>query len=94
MEQGFHIDMAGGERYVGRWAPGPPQKTFIGRTRVPTGVLPIGSYRCQTCGFIESYARPEFAPQGQRQFSLRALFFLMTIVAVALAIVMAIAERN
>jgi hypothetical protein len=99
MKQGFVIDRVQGDgplaaRHVNRWAPGPPEKSFAFGTRLPHGVLPIGTYRCEACGYLESYARPEFAVKGRRQFGLRTLFILMTIVAIALAVIMAFAEHN
>jgi len=89
MAQGFTIDMGSGEsvfgsRYVSRWAPGAPVGSMISHTKMPAGALPIGTYRCEACGYLESYARPEFASSGRRQFSLRDLFLLMTIVALVL----------
>ena len=95
MAQGFTVDMGGGDamlstRQVSRWAPGAPMWRVVFGTRLPKGVLPIGTYRCEACGYLESYARPEFASAGRRQFSLRQLFILMTVVAVVLGFLMAL----
>jgi hypothetical protein len=98
MEQGFVVDMGYGEtrmanKYVSRWAPGPPEKSFFFGTRLPKGVLPVGTYRCSTCGYLESYAGPEFAAKGRTQFSLRELFLLMTVVALVLTLVIVLVRR-
>jgi len=29
-------------------------------TKLPEGVLPIGTFRCSGCGYLESYADPRF----------------------------------
>jgi hypothetical protein len=64
MEQGFIFDMAHGTRLVSHWAPGAPQKSFWFGTRLPEEkLIPIGAFRCESCGFLESYARDEFAAQ-------------------------------
>jgi hypothetical protein len=62
MEQGFVVDNAHGARVVSEWVPGAPLKSFWTGTKLPTGdlSLPIGTYRCSSCGYLESYAREEF----------------------------------
>jgi hypothetical protein len=46
------------------WVEGTPQKSFWAGTKVPKDkVIPIGTFRCVSCGYLESYARPEFARQ-------------------------------
>lgn len=91
MMQGFTVDMGTGDmtlgsRHVGKWAPGAPIKSLLFKTKVPRNSLPIGTFRCHSCGYLESYAGPEFASKSQRQFSLRALFVVFTVVAVVLGI--------
>lgn len=64
MEQGFIMDFAHGALLVSQWAKGPPTKSFWTKTKKPKdGMLPVGTFRCSGCGFLESYARPEFAAQ-------------------------------
>jgi hypothetical protein len=43
-----------------RWYEGPP-KRWLGMTMVgwATKQLPITAYRCPSCGYLESYARPK-----------------------------------
>jgi hypothetical protein len=62
MAQGFILDHTYGARVVSHWGPGAPLKTFWAGTKVPEGeMVPIGAYRCAGCGFLEMYARHEFA---------------------------------
>jgi hypothetical protein len=63
MEQGFVVDHSHGARIVSEWAAGPPLKSFWTGTKLPEERLPIGTYRCERCGYLESYARTEFAPK-------------------------------
>ena len=61
MEQGFVVDNTYGATGVSHWVAGAPQKSFWTGTKVPkTGSVPIGSYRCASCGYLEFYAREEF----------------------------------
>jgi hypothetical protein len=88
MEQGFIVDMSHAVRVVSSWARGAPLKSWIFETVVPADKLPIGAFRCSSCGYLESYAREEFARKHQKiQFSLRNLLILVTIIAVMLGIV-------
>ncbi len=63
MVQGFIVDFhAGGKRLVSNWVEGAPEASFWQSTKVPVEkCIPVGTYRCSKCGFLESYARPEFA---------------------------------
>ena len=62
MEQGFILDHTHGARVVSHWAAGAPLKSFWTGTKEPEGmVVPIGTYRCAACGFLEMYARADFA---------------------------------
>lgn len=64
MEQGFVMDQTYGAQMVGHWAAGPPQKSFWQGTKSPEREsIPIGTFRCSACGYLESFARPEFAPK-------------------------------
>ena len=67
MVQGFTIDTDGATRKVGTWVEGEPEKTgvlFWAGTKVPKDkCIPMGVFRCSACGFLEFYARPEFAAQ-------------------------------
>ena len=63
MVQGFIFDRAdGGQRRVINWVEGAPDKAFWTITRIhQEKCIPVGTFRCSSCGFLESYARPEFA---------------------------------
>jgi len=64
MSQGFVLDNTHGGNVVSRWAAGAPQKSFWFGTKLPDeDLVPIGAFRCTSCGFLELYARPEFAPE-------------------------------
>jgi hypothetical protein len=65
MVQGFIVDWySGGTRRVSNWAEGAPVKsTWLGMSFPAKGekYISVGTFRCSVCGFLESYARPEFA---------------------------------
>ena len=65
MNQGFVIDNTeGGARRVPQWAAGAPRKSFWLGTKLPEQELvPIGAFRCGSCGYLELYARQDFAAQ-------------------------------
>jgi len=63
MEQGFVIDNTHGANWVSHWAAGAPLKSLLAGTKLPPKKerVPIGTYRCSSCGYLEQYARQEFA---------------------------------
>jgi hypothetical protein len=63
MEQGFVLDQTRNARAVSAWVPGAPSKSFWSGTKLPdkTELQPIGAFRCSSCGYLELYARGEFA---------------------------------
>ena len=62
MEQGFILDNAYGAHVVSQWVAGPPLKSIWTGTKLPKqDPVPVGTFRCAGCGYLESYARPEFA---------------------------------
>jgi hypothetical protein len=65
MEVGFVQDRIDKLSGVGsQWASGTPAKSFFGVLKRPAeSPIPIGTFRCVACGFLESYARSEFAPR-------------------------------
>lgn len=38
------------------WVAGPPKKGWWGDVKLPTKPVPITTYRCTKCGFLEQYA--------------------------------------
>ncbi len=64
MVQGFLFESEGPNRVVSTWVEGPPEKSWLGSAKVPKDTcIPVGTFRCSGCGFLKSYARPEFAAQ-------------------------------
>jgi hypothetical protein len=64
MVQGFILEYKGPNRLVSTWIEGAPEKSFWQGTKVPAEkCVPVGTFRCSACGFLESYARPELAAQ-------------------------------
>lgn len=46
------------------WIAGAPTKTFFGGLVVPWHKrVPIAHFRCESCGYLKSYARKEFEPK-------------------------------
>jgi hypothetical protein len=61
MEQGFVLEVSQGGRSVISWASGQPKKSFFfGIKLFEVKQIPIGTFRCKDCGYLESFARPEF----------------------------------
>jgi hypothetical protein len=58
--QGFVLDRTYGAIGAGEWGPGAPTSSFWTGVKRPAETLPIGAFRCSSCGFIEFYAGEEF----------------------------------
>jgi predicted RNA-binding Zn-ribbon protein involved in translation (DUF1610 family) len=66
MVSGYLIDRSHGATYVSQWAEGTPRSSWLVRM-LTCGIalpksgerIPISTFRCQSCGFLESYARHE-----------------------------------
>ena len=65
MVQGFVTEhLQAGAADVEAWAAGPPKASVWTGLKLPVlGRLPIATFRCESCGYLESYARKEFKPQ-------------------------------
>ena len=61
MEQGFLPDGSYADLLISYWAKGSPKKSFWKGTKRPAEMIPIGVFRCASCGFLEAYARHEYA---------------------------------
>ena len=63
MDLGFLLDRGhGGAIGVAAWSRGTPTRSFWTGVKVKGSVvLPVGTYRCRTCSYLESYAHPMFA---------------------------------
>jgi hypothetical protein len=62
MVQGYVLDFTPTGGRVRKWYSGPP-RGFLNVILDSAEQIPIGTFRCQSCGFLESYAREEFASQ-------------------------------
>lgn len=67
MVQGYVLDFTPAGVRVNKWNAGIPKKAVgfgitVGITDSPSQI-PIATFRCQSCGFLESYARDEFASE-------------------------------
>ncbi len=61
MEQGFVLVDTYETRIVTHWSSGQPKKSFwTGIKLSEDKQIPIGTFRCKDCGYLESFARPEF----------------------------------
>lgn len=58
METGFVIDVGYGKTAVPKWAAGEPVRSFwsSGLNLRGKEQLPVTTYRCRRCGYLESYA--------------------------------------
>lgn len=64
MVQGFTFESEGPKRMVTTWVEGAPERSVLQSAKAPADKrVPVGTFRCSKCGFLESYARPEFAIQ-------------------------------
>jgi len=91
MEEGFTATISTPRNlyphYLGRWAPGAPVKSFLFGLWLPRKLLPTRTFRCASCGYLESYAREEFAANRQTRFSLRRLLIFVTVVSIVLGLI-------
>ena len=63
MVQGYVMDFTPFGLRVSHWNAGIPKKaSWVGIVDSPSQI-PIGTFRCQSCGFLESYAREELAAE-------------------------------
>ena len=61
MVQGFILDLSFPRIAVSHWVEGPPKKSLFSEPKVPKGKsMPTATFRCTKCGYLESYAGPEF----------------------------------
>jgi DNA-directed RNA polymerase subunit RPC12/RpoP len=57
MEPGYIVDEGYGTRTVAKWIGGEPERSMWTGLKVRgKDKLDVTSYRCQRCGFLESYA--------------------------------------
>lgn len=65
MVQGFLVDFAYAAALVTTWIEGSPTKSFLPGIKPPKKYkrIPVGTYRCSACGYLESYASAGFGPR-------------------------------
>ena len=57
MEEGFILDHSHGARMQSLWAEGKPQRSiWTGIKIAKDSQHPVSTYRCEKCGYLESYA--------------------------------------
>lgn len=64
MVQGFVQVWSGMNLLVSSWIEGPPKTNWLGaQAPLPAEEkrIPVAVFRCAGCGYLESYAGPEFA---------------------------------
>lgn len=70
MVRGYIMDHSYSQTLISLWVEGPPKPhQFLGISfsgnfiKEPKAeeLIPIGTFRCQGCGYLESYANKEFA---------------------------------
>ena len=58
MEEGFVLDQSHAASLQAAWIEGKPQRSFWTGLKVTKDIRhPITTYRCERCGYLESYAR-------------------------------------
>ena len=58
MEQGFVSDATYGAVLTSKWVEGKPEKSFwIGTKTKGKRNLEISTFRCKSCGYLESFAK-------------------------------------
>jgi hypothetical protein len=58
MEDGYIMDEGYGTVHASRWVEGPPEKSFwTGMKTSGRNKVQVTTYRCTSCGYLESYAK-------------------------------------
>ncbi|WP_448659288.1 hypothetical protein ACPVPU_02190 [Sphingomonas sp. CJ99] len=57
MAEGFVAHKPDGMAAVLNWYRGTPVKSWWGSVKLPKPSIPIATWRCQRCGFLEQFAR-------------------------------------
>ena len=61
MEEGFILEQSVGSYVPSIWVQGPPEPSFWTSTQVKGKTMRlVVTYRCEGCGFLESYANAEW----------------------------------
>ena len=58
MDEGFIMDESHGAVHASKWVEGPPEKSFWTGTKTRgKKKVQVTTFRCPTCGYLESYAK-------------------------------------
>lgn len=67
MDKGYPLDQSHGAMFSGQWVKGTPKRSWLDlfgalviKNPNAESRIPIGAFRCQSCGFLELYAREEY----------------------------------
>ncbi len=64
MEGGYVADATYGGQLQQNWSPGEPRQSFWTGLKTDKGhIVPIFTYRCPQCGYLESYALPQITSE-------------------------------
>lgn len=63
MLRGFIPDSTYGAALLTGWVQGGARKRWLGGIKSFKGAVPVGAFRCEACGYLELYARDEFAAE-------------------------------
>jgi len=66
MQEGYLLELGSyNTRFASSWVSGSPEKSFLTGTKVKgKEQYTIQSYRCLSCGYLESYARSTKEPDA------------------------------
>jgi hypothetical protein len=57
MEEGFSVDHTYGAYTLNKWFAGPPRKSWLSGLKIrEKDGIPVETYRCRRCGYLEAYA--------------------------------------
>ena len=59
MTEGFVLDRSDSSRSVSGWVEGTPVRSLWAGVKVKSRLLEITTWRCGSCGFLESYTNPD-----------------------------------
>lgn len=58
MKEGFVVEVMSGKAYPNTWIEGVPESHYLHGLKMKHKItVPISTFRCVSCGYLESYAR-------------------------------------
>ncbi len=65
MNEGFVLDNSYGTTSVSNWIAGKPEYGVLGNVKTAhKKQMPVHTFACRECGYLESYIRPEAGPKA------------------------------